>query len=360
MDAGLSNAPMTRPQRIRRNPVGKGSVRVGPLMAIPQLLAQLGVDPAEVLRTCAIAPAHFEDPENTISFPDVSRLLHVAIERTGCEHFGLLIAQHTPPQSMGAVGYLMLSSPNAGIALEKLIAHLNVHDRGAVVALRVEGDTAIFSYALLVAGLEHADQIYAGSIGIGRNLMRALWGQQWRPEAITFSFARPRHVDVYRQFFGVTPRFDAPESALRFPAALLKKQLSGADPLLHRLMATHIAEASSATAGDLVDDVRELLRTGNSVSDYSLPATASRLGLAERTVKRQLAANGTSFRAIRDGVRYDVSREFLEGTQMPISDIAAVVGYASTAAFTRAFERWSGMSPLKWRSGRRPLKRSSR
>jgi AraC-like DNA-binding protein len=351
---------MTGPSRIRSDPVGKGSVRVGPLMAIPQLLAQLGVDPEEVFLACAIAPSHFEDSENTISLPKVSRLLQVAVERTGCEHFGLLIAQHAPPQSMGAVGYLMLSSPNAGIALEKLIAHLNVQDRGAVVALRIEGKTAILSYSLLIAGLEQADQIYAASIGIGRNLMRGFWGPHWRPDAVTFSFARPRHVDAYRQYFGVTPRFDAPMSALLFPAALLNRQLPGSDPFLHRLMAKHIAEASPAAARDLVDDVRELLRIGNSVSDYSLPAIASRLGMAERTVKRQLAVNGTSFRAIRDDVRYDVSREFLEGTQMPISDIASVLGYASTAAFTRAFERWSGISPLKWRAGRPSLRGPSR
>jgi len=351
---------MTEPRRIRRNPVGKGSVRVGPLMAVPQLLAQLGVDPEEVFRACAIAPSLFEYSENTISFPEVSRLLQVAVERTGCEHFGLLIAQHAPPQSMGAVGYLVLSSPNAHIALEKLIAHLNMQDRGAVVALRIEGNAAIFSYSLLLAGLNRADQIYAGSIGIGRNLMRGLWGPHWRPDAVTFSFARPRHIDVYRQYFGVTPRFDAPESALIFPAVLLERQLPGADPFLHRLMAERIAEVSRPAAGDLVDDVRELLRTGNSVSDYSLPAIASRLGMAERTIKRQLAANGTSFRVIRDDARYDVSRELLEGTKMPISDIASVLGYASTAAFTRAFERWSGITPLKWRAGRPALRIPSR
>ena len=75
---------------------------------------------------------------------------------------------------------------------------------------------------------------------------------------------------------------------------------------------------------------------------------------------RRLAAEGVSFRQLHEEARYGVARQLLEDTRMAANRVADRLGYASASAFTRAFQRWSGMGPAQWRAqaSRRRRKRS--
>lgn len=328
----------------------KWTVRIGPLMALPAVLAELGVDAVSTLREVGLSPEDFSDPEHTIAFSTGDALLQLAVERSGCEHLGLLVGARAPAQSMGTVGYLMLSSGTVGEALRALAAHLEVHDRGAVVRLREEENLAILSYALVAPGLRRADQILALSLAVGRNILRGLCGPQWLPHAVSFSFARPRSVTPYRQCFGVTPLFDAHETALVFPARQLQQRLPGADHYLHHLMRERVLDKALTASGDFVDEVRRILRGRPSPGHASLADVAAEIGLHEKTLKRRLAAQGTRFREVRDAVLFQTAKDLLRSTGLNTSEIASAVGYSDPAAFTRAFTRWSGLPPSQWRA----------
>jgi AraC-like DNA-binding protein len=76
---------------------------------------------------------------------------------------------------------------------------------------------------------------------------------------------------------------------------------------------------------------------------------ARQLGMHERTLNRRLHEEGTSFRRELDGMRYEVARQLLADTRLPLSKIGPALGYADTTAFIRAFKRWSGAPPARWR-----------
>ncbi|MFO1310903.1 MAG: AraC family transcriptional regulator [Burkholderiales bacterium] len=321
-------------------------------MAIPRLLEERGIDHRRLLEESGLAHTLFDDSENTLSIAEGARLLRLGAERAACPHFGLLVGQNAPAQSMGALGYLMLSSPTVGDALAVLAQHLGVHDRGSVVAMRVEDRFAIMSYSTLDAGVESPDQVHALSIALGRNIMRALCGPAWKPAHVTFAFKRPIDMAPYRQCFGVTPAFDAAESALVFPARQLAQTLPGADAMLNRLMKQRVEAQSFAADEGLVDNVRRLLRASLPAAVPSLTEVAERMGVHARTLERQLASRGTTFRRVREELVHDVARELLEETSMPLAQIASTLGYSEAASFTRAFARRSGVPPLKWRVAR--------
>ncbi len=318
-------------------------------MALPKVLADLGVDPAEVLAEFGLAPVYFQEPEHVLPMAEFGTLMRRCMERTRCGHFPLLVGQHAGAQSMGAVGYLMLSSPTVGAALEVLANHLSVHDRGAVVAARAEGGYVSLSYSIVQRGIEDVEPILAAAMSVGRGIMRGLCGPDWRPHAVTFAFARPRDVEFYRRFFGVAPRFDASETALIFPQRLLDRPLASADVLLHRLMTQRIEELDHQATADVAERVRRLLRVMIASADSSLATVAQQMGVHERTLKRRLAGAGTSFQAIRDDIRFETARQLLAGTHVPVGEIATIVGYSDPSTFTRAFQRWAGIAPLEWR-----------
>jgi AraC-like DNA-binding protein len=72
--------------------------------------------------------------------------------------------------------------------------------------------------------------------------------------------------------------------------------------------------------------------------------------MTRRTLTRRLSAFDTGFQPLVDEIRFEVARQMLEDTKMEILEISALMGYAGPNAFTRAFRRWSGTTPAKWRT----------
>ena len=86
--------------------------------------------------------------------------------------------------------------------------------------------------------------------------------------------------------------------------------------------------------------------TGNcTISDI-----AAQLCMHERTLHRRLREEGTSFQLELDAVRYDIARQLLAGSAMPIASIAVTLNYSGVSALNRAFKRWTGLTPARWRT----------
>jgi AraC-like DNA-binding protein len=79
---------------------------------------------------------------------------------------------------------------------------------------------------------------------------------------------------------------------------------------------------------------------------------AAALKLGPKSLERRLRARRTSFSRMVDGVRGDLSRQWLRDTDMTLDQIAYLAGYASTAAWLRAFRRWTGITPTRFRRHR--------
>jgi AraC-like DNA-binding protein len=75
--------------------------------------------------------------------------------------------------------------------------------------------------------------------------------------------------------------------------------------------------------------------------------------MSRRTLSRRLRAEGTTYEALLDEVRYEVACQLLGHTDMLVRGVAETLDYADSAAFTRAFCRWSGTTPARWRAGDR-------
>ncbi|MFN4142805.1 helix-turn-helix transcriptional regulator, partial [Aestuariivirga sp.] len=74
------------------------------------------------------------------------------------------------------------------------------------------------------------------------------------------------------------------------------------------------------------------------------------LAMHPRTLRRHLAKEQTSFEALCDSIRFDLARELLDLTDLPVSEIGTALAYASPSVFADAFRRWTGLSPSAWRS----------
>lgn len=334
----------------QKRPVSEGWLRVGPLVEIPRVLREFDIDPVEIMASLGLDPDLLDDPENTIAFATMGRLLKQCAAWTQCPHFGLLIGQRMGPACLGIVGQLLQYLPDVGSALRSLILNLHLHDQGGVPLLSVEQGMATLCYAIYQRGVEGADQIYDGAIAITFNIMRALCGPAWRPTEVLFSHRQPSDVGPYRRFFRTPLRFDMEQTALAFPATWLDRPLPGADPNQRHRIEQQVAMLENLYSGDLTGRLRRVLRILLVTHRTSLAEVAQLFSMHRRTLNRRLEERGITFRVLVDEVRYEIARQLLENTRMSICQIAATLDYSDTSAFTRAFRRWSGTTPVAWRT----------
>jgi len=330
-----------------------GSVRVGPIAALPQVLREFAVDPAEVAAEIGIDRSLFDDPDNTIPLVVLGRLFRECLARTDCPHFGVLVGARSAASSLGLVSRLMQHSPSVGTALRNLVLFLQLQDRGAVPTLVVIDEMVLLGYSVYQKGVVATDQIDDAAIAIGCNILRALCGPRFQLAEVRLRRTKPVDQEPYRRFFDAPVRFDSDQSALVFPAAWLDHPVSGADPHLYRSLQAEAAEAVEQLGVDFVARSRRLLHGLVITGGTTVEQAAFLLGLHRRTLNRRLAAEGTSVKTLLQEVRFEIAQQLLRDTQMPVVDIALALGYTAAAAFTRAFKAWSGQSPTDWRTAQR-------
>ncbi len=344
--------PVSSPVRSRAGLalVTNGAVRVGPILSIPLLLREMVIDPIDVIREAGVDPAIFDDPENTISFAAMGRLLNLCVARSGCPHFGLLVGQRGGISSLGVVGLLARHSPDIQTALHNIVLHLHLHDRGAVPTLAIQDGMAVLGYAIYQHAVAGTDQIYDGAMAIAFNLMKTLCGPGWLPTEVLFCHAEPVDREPYRRFFKMPLRFDSEQTALVFPAAWLDHPVHGADPQLRRILEIETEALKTLDKDDFVSQLRRVLRSLVVTGQASVEQVALLFAMHRRTLNRRLNVLGITFKQLLDETRFEIAQQLLRDTRMPVVDIAAALDYADTSAFTRAFRRWSGATPAAWRT----------
>lgn len=346
----MAEAPPSSSNHADQHGVDAGRLRAGPILALPSVLESLGVRPAPVLAEFSLDVSFFADPENTLPMAVTGRLLDRCAERTGCGHFGLLVGERAGTSAVGTLGFLMQNSESVGEALSVFVRHFPVHDRGGTATVEREGGVCVLTYSLVVDS-RSAVQILSCAMAIGANIMRDLCGAQWQPSGVTFAFSEPEDVEPYRQFFGVRPRFDAKRTGIAFPARLLHLPIPGRDALLRKLMERRLREIGTP-ADDFVSRLRGVLRSLVTSPSCSVEAASTLMGVHRRTLNRELAAAGTTFRELRDEARRELACHLLQDTRVGASEIATTLGYTDPASFTRAFKRWTGTTPTGWRRER--------
>ncbi len=326
-----------------------GIVRVGPLMGIPVILHDLGYDPKPLFDSVGLKLGQFADPDTTVSFLDASRLLALCVATTGCQHFGLLLGKPVRTSSLGVAGFLLQAAPNVGKALGDLIRHFELHDQGGIPTLLVKGDVALLGYAVYQRDAEAVKHIYDLSLSMACNIMRDLCGEDWNPAEVFLSRSSPPDQMPYKRVFRSPLRFNADQNAIAFSSHWLKHPLPEADPLLHRYLEEEAQDSYAQRDTNLINKLGGILRRLLVTQTCSVANAASLLHMHVRTLNRRLGEEGTSFRQELDNTRYEVAKQFLAGSMIPLEKLATVLGYSDQTAFSRAFKRWSGITPAKWR-----------
>ncbi len=164
---------------------------------------------------------------------------------------------------------------------------------------------------------------------------------------------RPAHALDHRYFFPGPVRFDCDRTLMRFSAAYLDLPIRQSKRNLRKFLAR--------APGDWIFDSFSEQLVSHRVRQYlaarlpdlpTIEQAAAGLQSSVRTLCRRLAAEETTFQALKDELRRDVAIQRLTETPETIAQIAGDLGFDDPSAFHRAFRQWTGSTPGTYR--RRP------
>ena len=324
------------------------TVKVRNAAAIPQVLGEFGADPGNVLRRAGLEPDAFSDPDNALPYSALGRLIGECVRATGREDFGLCVGARMGATAIGLTGLVSLHAPTVRDALEVIAAGLKTSDTGGALVLETRGAEACARYVITAPDVEGADQIVDGAVAILVNTLRAVCGPAWRASRVSLTRDPPRSKAPFNRFFDAPVEFAAPLAGVTFDAATLSWPVRNRNPEYADILAPLHQEAVANARGDIVSAVRSILRVQVAAGAATRDGVARALGLNPRTLAHRLEASGVTFSGLADEARFEAAQSLLRKDKR-IAEVAAVLGFAEQSAFTRAFTRWSGTTPGRWR-----------
>jgi AraC-like DNA-binding protein len=153
-------------------------------------------------------------------------------------------------------------------------------------------------------------------------------------------------------------RFEARRATLHIRSDGWTVPLRSADPRLLSMLRAVVGV--DQRSGDALLIAVRTLATQRLPGVLDLEYAAPALGMSRRTLQRKLAKNATALGSLVDEVRRDRAEELVAGGQLTFGEVAARLGFAEQASFTRAWRRWFGMTPSDWRTTQALPKSQSR
>jgi AraC-like DNA-binding protein len=323
--------------------------------AILDFAAHHGHDRAALAARYGLDLEVVDDVEGRIPAPTMLRLWAEIPALLGVTPFGLALAEHSESRALAVFGYLMTSAPTLGESMTRLLRYERLLQSTAT-GTRIEVHPDHVSLCFRLADRTWAAPPAAVEYGLAAvlRLARATTGVHIVPRGIAFEHPAPPEVEPYERFFGVRPRFGAPRTEICVTPEVLALPFRTADPVLSALLERH-AEAALARlpeAAPYADRIRAAIREALEHGGHAaLEEVARRVSASPRTVQRLLREEGTTYHAEVDAVREALARTWLADPRRTLHDVAISLGFADQSAFSRAFTRWTGVSPGRFRRG---------
>jgi AraC-like DNA-binding protein len=331
------------------NPAGRATVAIAFVQGMLAGLIHCGRDTAPLLEQVHIPNQMLHDPQARVAIDRYAQLYNLVNRELDDEGFALF----SQPIRIGTFEFLcrsVITAPTLAAAIERSARFLRLVLPDLAVHLACRDDQAclrISETRPLLIGRVFA---FEWLLRLLHGLFSWLVGRSMVFDSVAFPYPRPRHAADYALIYTAHSSFGADELAAVFAGNLLDLPIRRDEAALQAFL-----DGAPGKLTTLYRRDREMvLRVRNSLRDAlpqsaSLAAVARSLHLSPRTLHRRLQEEGSSFQAIKDALRRDLAIDRLAKSRQGLAQLATELGFADTAAFYRAFVRWTGVAPAHYR-----------
>lgn len=323
-------------------------IRAASLRGFAPLVRELGGDPDALCRRFEIDAAALVTDDALVSITAHDLMLDAAAGELDCPDLGLRLAMSQDITILGPVAVAIAHASTVAQALACAGQFMFVHSPALSIGVEADPRGARGVIALTYRKDLRESTYSAQGIELGMALFlrvaRSLIGHSFGLRSVELPHAPLSPLARYTEAFGTQVGFGGSVAAIRVQSTALEEQFAGANEGVHARAVAHLAGQSdprALTSAQLRLALAELLGGGTP----TLAQAASLLGLQPRTLQRRLTGEGSTFEGVLDSVRREAAHRYLTTTDLPMTQIAALVGFGEQSALSRAVRRWFGESP---------------
>lgn len=292
--------------------------------------------------------AILKDEKARIEISKLKELFALALQKSRDENLALNIGFSVNINVFGVLGYIMSNSKNlknALLNLEKyhfligkmLTPKLTILDNSFKLSIESSNQNVI----------RYKNELHLSAIF---KLLKDITKRDLTAKYVYFSHSKPKNIERYREIFTDRIYFDKDENAIIFDKNLLEVEIEDSNPTLLSLF---IKEAEKQKINFLnISFSMVVYKTILESFDREIPSIkhiASTLNCSTRTLQERLKSENESFQNLLLKAKKELSIYYLNLENIPITQIAIILGYAESSSFNRAFKSWFNISPSEYK-----------
>lgn len=320
-------------------------VRLNLVDPLLKLLEQQGIDDRDLLERLSIKSTDVGNPDVFVPAPRMYEIVETLADASGDPYFGIHAGELLEPWAWSPLADIAHLSATLGEFLLRFMASAQQDASSVIFSLNTQNGRSTFHEKRVTDGGVFPRHNDGFTVAYLLAIIRRAVGTDWDGARVLARCCDPGVIPSL--YMGIRKAStDTLGASISFPASWLLL------PVAIEQSAAVQASASieSSPSGDLAEDFRKLIRPYLMESDLDMGRVASICGLSRRTLSRRLQARGTTAQQEIQTLRRQKAERDLQDSTLAISTIAAGVGYSNPAVFSRAFKRWTGMSPRVFRN----------
>lgn len=336
--------------------MARSTVSAGYVRSLADYAVGRGADRGALLAAAGLREADITDMDRRVPHDRYAALMRAAKAQTGDPALALHWSEDVNLSEVSVVGLLGYASRNMMEAFGQLqryarlvvevdlaadaparFAHVQAHGGLWIVDNRADPD-ALF---------EHTETAFARMVCGTRRFGTTPFALE-----LHVTHADPGYAAEYERILGAPVRFGQAWNAMRIDPAWTQLPIQLQPPYVFGILARHADALMEAlrSARTVRGQVESLLMPRLHTGEAGVDEIAGRLAMSRQTLYRRLREEGASFAGVLDDLRRRLAVDYLSARRVSVNETAYLVGFSDPAAFSRAFKRWTGLSPRAYLS----------
>ncbi|MBM7062972.1 AraC family transcriptional regulator [Pseudomonas sp. UL073] len=252
---------------------------------------------------------------------------------------------------MGGIGHVARSAPDVRALLDCAGRYIVVHAQANELSWRLQAGRLEISYRITDPSVGQCRQDAEFALGNLYALLREVTGERFAPLRVDFAHPQPADISLHREVFQCPLRFDQPANSMAWPTEMLDAPLLSADPRLHQALLPGLEEERRRRLADtdLTTRIGLVIEANLSNGKVGIDEVARHLCMSKRTLQRRLQELELEFAELVEEIRQALAIDLVRQSSHSLTEIAQQLGYNEASSFTRAFRRWTGVTPREYR-----------
>lgn len=280
--------------------------------------------------------------------------LHEMLDQALDPGFSVRVGQQMKIEDYGVLGLSWKTCSKAGEIFERCERYFHLLSNTYVFKVKKEGEVSkvhLFRDAYR-RGVELSNEATFSATVV---VLQAMTETDMAPIGISFKHGAPSSLKSYRDAFQCPILFGQAHNYIAYKTTDLETRTAKADASINKFLVERVEEETrgiEASSMKIASDVENLIKDALPSGIPSIVQIGEHMGMSSRTLTRRLSDSGFTFRGLVRQTQEEMAKGLLSNTSDTVSEIAFQTGFSEQSAFSRAFKRWTGQSPLEYRNPR--------